>query len=313
MDNTVLKSIRDTYGKTLADLGKIRDDVVVIDCDLSCSTQTKHFKEVFPERFFNVGIAEQNAMTVAAGLACAGKVPFVSAFAVFASGRAWEQIRNGICYSNLNVKIVATHGGVTVGEDGATHQALEDVAIMRTIPGLTVIVPADATETREVIKTVADYKGPVYVRLSRANLPEVFEDGKYKFNMFKAVKLREGKDVTIVANGETTFEALKAAKILAEEGIDVEVLHYPVVKPFDKETLIESAKKTNKVVTVEDHSVIGGLGGAVCEILSENHPVKVLRLGTNDEFGQSGKAIELMEYYGLTGEKIVQKVKEFLR
>lgn len=309
----VKKSARGEYGLTLADLGKTNKNIVVIDCDLSGSTMTKYFREAFPERHFNVGIAEQDAVTTAVGLSTTGKIPFVSTFAVFASGRAWEQIRNGVCYPNFNVKIVATHCGITVGEDGASHQALEDVAIMRAIPNITVIAPADATEVREVITWAAEYKGPVYVRVSRANLPVIFKQGEYKFNHNKAVVMREGKDVTVVTNGETTCEVLGAAEILAKEGISLEVVHAPVVKPLDTTTIVESAKKTGKVVTVENHSVIGGLGGAVCEALSENHPTKVLRIGTYDQFGQSGTADELMDYYGFTAEKLAAKIKGFVK
>ncbi len=309
----VKKSARGEYGLTLADLGKTNKNIVVIDCDLSGSTMTKYFREAFPERHFNVGIAEQDAVTTAVGLSTTGKIPFVSTFAVFASGRAWEQIRNGVCYPNFNVKIVATHCGITVGEDGASHQALEDVAIMRAIPNITVIAPADATEVREVITWAAEYKGPVYVRVSRANLPVIFKQGEYKFNPNKAVVMREGKDVTVVTNGETTCEVLGAAEILAKEGINLEVVHAPVVKPLDTTTIVESAKKTGRVVTVENHSVIGGLGGAVCEALSENHPTKVLRIGTYDQFGQSGTADELMDYYGFTAEKLAAKIKGFVK
>ena len=309
----VKKSARGEYGLTLADLGKTNKNIVVIDCDLSGSTMTKYFREAFPERHFNVGIAEQDAVTTAVGLSTTGKIPFVSTFAVFASGRAWEQIRNGVCYPNFNVKIVATHCGITVGEDGASHQALEDVAIMRAIPNITVIAPADATEVREVTTWAAEYKGPVYVRVSRANLPVIFKQGEYKFNPNKAVVMREGKDVTVVTNGETTCEVLGAAEILAKEGISLEVVHAPVVKPLDTTTIVESAKKTGKVVTVENHSVIGGLGGAVCEALSENHPTKVLRIGTYDQFGQSGTADELMDYYGFTAEKLAAKIKGFVK
>ena len=313
MTEVIKKSARGEYGLTLADLGKTNENIVVIDCDLSGSTMTKHFKAEFPERFFNVGIAEQDAVTTAVGLSTTGKIPFVSTFAVFASGRAWEQIRNGVCYPKFNVKVVATHCGVTVGEDGASHQALEDIAIMRAIPNMTVVAPADATEVREVIKWAAEYQGPVYVRVSRANLPVIFKEGEYKFNANKAVVMKEGKDVTIVTNGETTCEALKAAEILEKDGISAEIVHAPVVKPLDTTTLIESAKKTGKVVTVENHSIIGGLGGAVCEALSENCPTKVLRIGTNDVFGQTGTADELMEYYGLTGSNIAEKVKGFVK
>lgn len=313
MTEVVKKSARGEYGLTLADLGETNKNIVVIDCDLSGSTMTKYFREAFPERHFNVGIAEQDAVTTAVGLSTTGKIPFVSTFAVFASGRAWEQIRNGVCYPNFNVKIVATHCGITVGEDGASHQALEDVAIMRAIPNITVIAPADATEVREVITWAAEYKGPVYVRVSRANLPVIFKQGEYKFNPNKAVVMREGKDVTVVTNGETTCEVLGAAEILAKEGISLEVVHAPVVKPLDTTTIVESAKKTGKVVTVENHSVIGGLGGAVCEALSENHPTKVLRIGTYDQFGQSGTADELMDYYGFTAEKLAAKIKGFVK
>ena len=309
----VKKSARGEYGLTLADLGKTNKNIVVIDCDLSGSTMTIYFREAFPERHFNVGIADQDAVTTAVGLSTTGKIPFVSTFAVFASGRAWEQIRNGVCYPNFNVKIVAAHCGITVGEDGASHQALEDVAIMRAIPNITVIAPADATEVREVITWAADYKGPVYVRVSRANLPVIFKQGEYKFNPNKAVVMREGKDVTVVTNGETTCEVLGAAEILAKEGISLEVVHAPVEKPPDTTTILESAKKTGKVVTVENHSVIGGLGGAVCEALSENHPTKVLRIGTYDQFGQSGTADELMDYYGFTAEKLASKIKGFVK
>ena len=313
MTEVVKKSARGEYGLTLADLGKTNENIVVIDCDLSGSTMTKYFREAFPERHFNVGIAEQDAVTTAVGLSTTGKIPFVSTFAVFASGRAWEQIRNGVCYPNFNVKIVATHCGITVGEDGASHQALEDVAIMRAIPNITVIAPADATEVREVITWAAEYKGPVYVRVSRANLPVIFKEGEYKFNPKKAVVMKEGKDVTVVTNGETTCEVVEAAKMLEAEGISVEVVHAPVVKPLDTETIVNSAKKTNRVITVENHSIIGGLGGAVCEALSENYPVKVSRIGINDQFGQTGTASELMEYYGLSAKKLAEKIKGLVK
>ncbi len=311
-DNKVLKSVRTEYGKALVELGKENKNVVVVDADLSCSTQTQFFAKEFPERFFNVGIAEQDAMTTAAGLSVVGKIPFVSTFAVFASGRAWEQIRNSICYPQFNVKIVATHGGITVGEDGASHQALEDIALMRAIPNMTVIVPADAEETRQAVKYAAEHKGPVYVRVSRSNLPDVFDE-KYKFNPLKAQVVREGTDLTIVTNGETLIEAIECAKILEEKNISTEVISVPVVKPLDSETIVKSAQKTNKVVTIENHSVIGGLGSAVCETLSEKYPVKVLRIGTYDEFGQSGDAGELMELYGLTSDKLAEKIIGFVK
>lgn len=306
------QSVRSVYGRTLAELGRQNENIVVLDADLSCSTQTQIFAKEFPSRFFDVGIAEQDLMTTAAGLACCGKIPFVSTFAVFAAGRAWEQIRNTICYNNLNVKIAATHGGITVGEDGASHQALEDVSLMRSIPNMVVIVPADARETAEAIKFAAEYKGPVYIRIARSNLPDVFDE-TYNFDVKKAKIMRQGKDVTIVTNGETLVETLDCAKILSEAGIDAEIINVPVVKPLDSETILNSARKTNRVITVENHSIIGGLGSAVCEVLSENYPVKVTRIGTNDEFGQSGKASELMAYYGLNADKLAKKITGLIK
>ena len=307
------KSIRAEYGKTLVELGKNNPNIVALDADLSCSTQTAMFGKEFPERFFNMGIAEQDAMTTAAGLSTTGKIPFVSTFAMFATGRAWEQIRNSICYPRFNVKIVATHGGITVGEDGASHQALEDIAIMRDIPNMMVIVPADCTETREVIKFAAEYDGPVYIRLARTNVPNLFDPETYKFDPKKAHVVKEGKDVTLVTNGETLVEALDCAQLLENDGISAEIIHMPVVKPVDAQTLVKSAKKTNHVITIENHSIIGGLGSAVCETLCENYPVKVKRIGINDQFGQSGEQRELMNFYGLTGEKLAQTIKNYLK
>ena len=307
------KSIRAEYGKTLVELGKNNPNIVALDADLSCSTQTAMFGKEFPERFFNMGIAEQDAMTTAAGLSTTGKIPFVSTFAMFATGRAWEQIRNSICYPRFNVKIVATHGGITVGEDGASHQALEDIAIMRDIPNMMVIVPADCTETREVIKFAAEYDGPVYIRLARTNVPNLLDPETYKFDPKKALVVKEGKDVTLVTNGETLVEALDCAQLLENDGISAEIIHMPVVKPVDAQTLVKSAKKTNHVITIENHSIIGGLGSAVCETLCENYPVKVKRIGINDQFGQSGEQRELMNFYGLTGEKLAQTIKNYLK
>ncbi len=306
------KSIRSAYGKALAEVGKKYENVVVLDADLACSTQTQIFAKEFPDRFFDVGIAEQDLMTTAAGLACTGKIPFVSTFAVFAAGRAWEQIRNTICYSNLNVKIAATHAGITVGEDGASHQALEDIALMRSIPNMTVIYPADETETKQAIEFAAEHKGPVYIRISRSNLPDVF-DSSYKFNFNKAVVMQEGTDVTLITNGETLVEVVEAAQMLKEHGINAEVINVPVIKPLDEETIITSAKKTNRVITIENHSVIGGLGGCICEVLSEKYPVKITRIGLNDEFGQSGTPKELMAYYGLNAEKLTQRIAGLLK
>ncbi len=307
------KSVRSIYGKTLVELGKKNNSIVVLDADLSCSTQTQIFAKEFPDRFFDVGIAEQDLMTTAAGLACTGKTVFASTFAMFATGRAWEQIRNTICYSNLNVKIAATHGGITVGEDGASHQALEDISLMRSIPNMMVIVPADATETKQVIEFAASHYGPVYIRIARTNLPDVFDESSYKFNPLKAHIVKEGNDVSLITNGETLVETIDCAKILSDYGIDAEIINVPVIKPIDKETIIKSAKKTNRVITIENHSIIGGLGSAVCEVLSENYPVKVNRIGTNDEFGQSGKAKELMDFYGLNANKLVQKIQELVK
>ena len=297
-------SLRKTYGETLAALGHTRDDIVAVDADLSCSTMTMCFEKEFPERFFNAGIAEQDAICTAAGLATCGKTAFVSTFAMFATGRAYDQIRNTVAYSNLNVKIVATHAGVTVGEDGASHQALEDISLMRGIPNMLVMVPADSVETRAMIKFAADYKGPVYIRLSRTNLVNVYDEDSYKFTPYNADVLTEGKDITIVTNGETVLECLNAQKTLLEKGIEAEVINAHMVKPIDAETIIESAKKTNKVVTVENHSIYGGLGSAVCEVLSENYPCKVKRIGIKDVFGQSGEQRELMHYYRLTADEL---------
>lgn len=306
-NNREKQSIRSAYGKTLVELGKIYKDIVVLDADLSCSTQTKLFAKEFPDRFFNVGIAEQNLMVTAAGLAAEGKIPFASTFAMFAAGRAWEQIRNSIAYSKFNVKIVATHGGITVGEDGASHQALEDISIMRSIPNMMVIVPCDYNETVSVIKYAAKHKGPMYIRLARTSVTNIFDE-TYEFNPDKAVLIKEGKDITVITNGETLAEVIDAGEILKDNGINIEILHVPTVKPIDKESIIKSAQKTGNVITVENHSIIGGLGSAVCEVLAENYPVKVTRIGINDEFGQSGEQRALMEFYGLTGEKLAQQI-----
>ncbi len=312
INNKERKSIRSQYGKTLVELGKENKNIVVLDADLSCSTQTAMFGKEFPERFFNMGISEQDMMTTAVGLATTGKIPFVSTFSMFAAGRAWDQIRNSICYPKFNVKIVATHGGITVGEDGASHQALEDLSIMRSIPNMMVIVPADCTETAEVIKFAAQYNGPMYIRIARTNVPDVFNKETYKFNPNKALVVTEGTDVTLITNGETLAEAVDCVALLKEQNISAELIHMPVIKPVDSESIVKSAQKTNKVVTIDNHSIIGGIGSAVCEVLSENYPTKVLRIGTNDEFGQSGEQRKLMEHYGLTGEKLAQKIVNFL-
>ena len=312
MNRAEKKSIRSAFGNALCEIGEKNPDVVVLDADVSCSTQTQIFAKKYPERFFNCGIAEQDMMATAAGLASVGKIPFAACFAIFATGRAYDQIRNSICYPNFNVKIVGTHGGITVGEDGASHQALEDISLMRGIPNMSVIVPADCKECEEVIKYAAQHNGPMYIRIARSNVPNIFDEN-YHFDFNKAKILTDGTDLTIISNGETLAEIIDAAEILKEKGISAEVISMPVVKPLDTETLINSANKTKKVVVVENHSIIGGLGSAVCEALSEHSPCNVLRIGINDEFGQSGNADELMEFYGLTSNKIVGKIEKFLK
>lgn len=308
IDVSKKRSTREAFGKALVELGKENEKVVVLDADLSVSTQTKLFAKEFPDRFFDIGIAEQDLIGTAAGLAAVGKIPYTATFAVFATGRTYDQIRNTVCYSNFNVKIVGTHGGITVGEDGATHQALEDIALMANLPNMTVIVPSDYAETFSAIKYASTINTPVYIRVARANLPDVFEDG-YEISP-KAKLMREGKDVTIVTNGETLQESLIAVEELAQKGIDVELLHIPFVKPFDKESVIKSAKKTNLVVTIENHSIKGGLGSAVCETLSEVYPTKVIRMGVDDEFGMSGTAKELMAHFKLDAKSIVERIVE---
>lgn len=308
IDRTKTKSIRSAYGKTLVELGKTNENIVVLDSDLACSTQTAMFGKEFPQRFFNMGIAEQDMMATAAGLASQGKIPFASTFAMFATGRTYDQIRNSIAYPEFNVKIVATHGGITVGEDGASHQALEDVALMRNIPHMTVIVPADCKECEEVIKYAATHKGPMYIRIARTNVPDVFDEN-YKFDL-KGKIITKGKDVTIVTNGETLAEVIECAQLLKDKGIEAEVVHLPVVKPIDDAIILESAKKTGFIVAVENHSIIGGLGSAICEVLSEKMPTPVYRIGINDEFGQSGEQRELMKHYGLTAEKLTEKIRK---
>lgn len=302
------KSIRSAYGKTLVKLGYENPNIVVMDADLACSTQTGIFAKEFPERFFNVGIAEQDMIASATGLAAVGKIPFVSTFAMFATGRTYDQIRNSVCYPEFNVKIVATHGGITVGEDGASHQALEDISLMRNIPNMTVIVPADCKECEKAIEFAANNYGPMYIRLPRTNVCDIF-DKNYEFDICKVKVLKDGTDVTVVTNGETLAEVLIAAEELEQCGYSIQVLHAPVVKPLDEATIIEKAKKTRFVITVENHSIIGGLGSAVCELLAEYYPTPVYRIGVRDTFGQSGKTEELLDYYGLNAAKIAQTIK----
>lgn len=306
-------SVRKIYGETLVELGKQRDDIVAVDADLSCSTMTATFGKAFPERFFNAGIAEQDAICTAAGLATCGKTVFVSTFAMFATGRAYDQIRNTVAYSNLNVKIVATHAGVTVGEDGASHQALEDIALMRGIPNMLVMAPCDSVEAKAMIKFAAEYKGPVYIRLSRTNLTNLNDEETYKFTPYNAEVLAEGKDVTLIANGETVKECMNVKKLLQAKGIDAEVINAHTIKPIDKETIIESAKKTGNIITVENHSINNGLGSAVCELMSENYPCKVKRIGVKDVFGQSGEQRELMHYYRLAAEELAEDIEKYLK
>lgn len=304
---------RDAYGEALLELGKRRLDVVVLDADLSGSTKTGKFGKAFPDRFFNIGVAEQDMIGMACGLSLTGKLPFASTFAVFETGRAWEQIRQTVCYSNLNVKLVATHSGITVGEDGASHQAVEDIALMRVLPHMTVIVPCDGYETTQVINVIAEeYFGPVYVRLGRSKVPAVMPE-KYRFKIGKAYTFRTGKDANIIAAGIMVSRALDAAEMLKKNGIDAGVINMSTIKPLDTKTLLKAAKSCRVLVTAEEHSVIGGLGSAVSEFLSEHYPVPVIKIGMRDEFGCSGSSEELLEFYGLTPEKIVKTVRKALK
>lgn len=305
------KSVRGAFGEELAELGGKNSKIVALDADLSGSTQTSLFAKAYPERFFDVGIAEQDLITTALGLSLEGFIPFAATFAVFATGRAYDQIRNSICYQKSNVKIIGAHGGITVGEDGASHQALEDISLMRGLPNMVVISPGDYEQTRQAVRFAADYNGPVYIRLSRMNVPVVYGDD-YKFDLNKAVVLQEGADVSLIVTGDLLSEAVKAAEILKEKGINAEVINVPVIKPFDSQTIINSVNKTKFAVTIENHSIIGGLGSAVCECLSEQAPHKVLRIGMNDCFGQSGTPNELLKYYGLDAESIANRVIEKL-
>jgi transketolase len=302
---------RDAYGEALAELGAENADVVVLDADLSGSTKTAVFAKKFPERFFNMGIAEANMVGTAAGLAATGKIPFVSTFAIFAVGRAWEQMRQSVAYPKANVKIVATHSGVTVGEDGGSHQSIEDIAITRAVPNMTVIVPADGEETKQAIRAAAAYKGPVYVRLGRNKVPTIFGND-YRFAIGKGVQLREGTDLTFVATGLMTAQALLAAEELAKEGISARVVHLATIKPLDEEIIVAAARETGAIVTAEEHSIVGGLGGAVAECLAERFPAPLVRVGVKDRFGTSGKAEELLKYFGLMPEDLVAAAREVL-
>ena len=303
---------RESYGNALVELGKEFDNVVVLDADLAGATKTGIFKKAFPERHIDCGIAEGNMMAVAAGLATTGKVPFASSFAMFAAGRAFEQVRNSIGYPHLNVKIGATHAGISVGEDGATHQCNEDIALMRTIPGMVVLNPSDDVEARAAVKAAYEYEGPVYLRFGRLAVPVINDREDYKFEIGKGVVLREGKDVTIVATGLEVAESLEAAEKLAADGIDAKVINIHTIKPLDEELIVSAAQETGKVVTVEEHSVIGGLGSAVCDVLAEKAPTKVLKIGMNDVYGESGPAKVLLEKYGLDANGIYNKIKAWL-
>jgi len=300
---------RDAYGQILAELGEENRDIVVLDADLSGSTKTAVFAKKFPERFFNMGIAEANMVGTAAGLAAAGKVPFVSTFAIFAVGRAWEQVRQSVAYPKANVKIVATHGGITVGEDGGSHQSVEDIAIMRAVPNMTVIVPADGAETREAIRAAASYQGPVYIRLGRNKVPSVFPV-EHPFRIGKGCEVVAGTELTFVTTGLMTAQAVTAAELLRKEGISARVVHLGTVKPLDSEIVLAAARETGAIVTAEEHSVIGGLGGAVAELLGEHCPVPLKRVGIQDRFGTSGKSEELIKYFGLTPEDLVEAARE---
>lgn len=308
---TNMIATRDAYGQILKELGDKNTDIVVLDADLSGSTKTKIFKDAHPDRFFNVGIAEQNLVGTAAGLATTGKIPFASTFAMFATGRAFEIIRNSVCYPKLNVKIAATHAGLTVGEDGATHQALEDISIMRSIPNMVVLSPCDAVDVRECIIKATEHNGPVYIRLGRAKVPVILPED-YEFEIGKGTLLKDGKDVTIIATGVMVEKALKASEELSKEGIEARVINMASIKPIDKDMIIKAAKETKGIVTVEEHSIIGGLGSAVVEVTGENYPTIVKRIGTMDTFGESGNGSELLDKYGLNIDNIIKKAKEIL-
>ena len=304
---------RQSYGETLVELGKEHDNLVVLDADLAEATKTAFFKKEFPDRHIDCGIQEADMIGIAAGLASCGKVQFCSTFAMFAAGRAYEQVRNSVGYPHLNVKIGATHAGISVGEDGATHQCLEDIALMRVIPGMVVINPADAVEARAAVIAAYEYDGPVYLRFGRLAVPVINDRPDYKFEWGKGYVVKEGTDVTIIATGLEVAAAIDAAELLEKEGINAEIVNIHTIKPIDKDLIVKEAEKTGKVVTVEEHSVIGGLGSAVCEVLSENHPLPVKRIGVYDRFGESGPAVELLHKYKLDGEGIAEQVKGYLK
>ncbi len=307
LDNKI--ATRESFGKALVELGKENKDVVVLTADLAGATKTSLFEKEFPDRFINVGIAEQNLIGISAGLATTGKIPFASTFAMFAAGRAYDQIRNSVAYPKLNVKICGTHAGVTVGEDGATHQMLEDLSLMRSIPNMTVLCPSDDTQTKWAIKEMAKFDGPVYIRLARVATPIIYDENQ-KFEIGKMVQIGDGTDATIFATGVEVAETLKAKEELEKENINIRVVDVHTIKPIDREMIVKCAKETKKIITIEDHSIIGGLGTAICEVLSEEYPTKVIRMGMNDKFGKSGKAEQLLKYFKLDSQAIIEKVKE---
>ena len=308
MADVIKTATRDAYGKALVELGEKNPNVLVLDADLAAATKTGAFKKAFPERFFDTGIAESNMMGVAAGLATTGYTVFASSFALFSAGRAFEQVRNTIAYPHLNVKIGATHAGISVGEDGASHQCCEDIALMRSIPGMVILNPADDIEARAAVLAAAEHDGPVYMRFGRLAVPRIFDED-YKFEIGKAVTLKEGSDVTIIATGLMVNEAIEAAKTLEAEGVSVELINMHTIKPLDKEAVIKAAKKTGCIVTAEEHNIIGGLGDAVCDAVCEEYPVPVVKLGVEDTFGKSGPAVELLHIFGLDADNIVKKAK----
>lgn len=300
------KATRESYGEALLELGRENENIVVLDADLSTATKTNIFAKEYPERFFDVGIAEADMMGTAAGLSTCGKIPYVSTFAMFAAGRSYDQVRNSICYPKLNVKICATHAGITVGEDGATHQMLEDISLMRTIPNLLVMSVSDDLQTKWAVKEISKYQGPVYLRLARMKTNKIYDE-KQKFEIGKAVQIGEGTDGTVFATGVTVAEAIKAKEELAKKGIDIRVVDVHTIKPIDEEMIVKCAKETDKLISVEDHNIIGGLGSAISEVLVDKYPKKLIKLGIKDTFGMSGKADELMKYYGIVAEDIIKK------
>jgi len=310
MDENIKKATRQSYGEALLELGKENENIVVFDADLSTATKTSLFAKEFPNRFFDMGIAEQNMISTAAGMATCGKIPYASTFAVFAAGRAYDQIRNSVCYPKLNVKICATHAGITVGEDGATHQMIEDISLMRTLPNMTVISTSDDLQTKWAVKEISKINRPVYLRLSRLATPIIYDENQ-KFEIGKAVQIGEGTDATIFATGVTVSEAIKAQGILKEKGINVRVIDVHTIKPIDKEMIVKCAKETKKLISIEDHNIIGGLGSAISEVLTDEYPTKLIRLGIKDTFGKSGKATELMKYFGITAEDLARQMEQF--